>query len=281
MSAPRRHLAGPLLLVAGLALSGLAATAAALLAGYVALAAGAYLWARRREERRGAARAAGTALALAVVGEVLVLEALVDLAWLAGGASLGPMRGWAGEGAPAFLVPAGYGLALGFAAAGAAVPALALAAGGAVGVAKVLGPAGWTRAALVALGAAAVAFVVVRLRARRLARRPRTLAAGAARAHAGGGPLAHGGVAPRAHGGGGDLEHGGVATGAHARARAASPDGGPAAPARVARAGAALVRWRGGAAASAGKAEELLLAAAGSGALLLALIVVVVLLVGP
>jgi hypothetical protein len=233
------------LLLAGLALSALASGATALLAGYVALAAGAYLWARRREVRRGAPRGAGTALALAVLGEVLLLEALVDLGWLAGGAALAPMRRFAGEGAPASLVPAGYGLALGFAAAGAAVPALALAAGGLVGMAKVLGPAALPRALALAVAAAVLAAVAVRIGARRaLSRAPPAPADGHGAARGGGHGAAHDGAAPA----------------------------GPAA--------AALARWRDRADALLGSAEGSLLGATGSGALLLVLFVVLVLLVG-
>jgi hypothetical protein len=168
------------LLAAGLASTAVAYDAATLAAGYTALVLAAYVGALRG---RAGPRGAAAFLGLAIVGEVLLVDALSELGHVAESAALEAMRVAAeAEVGPLAIVllAAAYGLPLGIAGVrGPAVAVVALAAAALVGVLRVLpGPGRPLEEALgaalvvsIALAAAATARLVERRAERRRAPR--------------------------------------------------------------------------------------------------------------
>lgn len=194
------------LLAAGLAATGVAFDAASLAFGFTALVLAAYgAAAAGKPGRRGAA----AFLALAILGEVLLVDGLAELGNAAESASLDAMReaAHAEVGAIAIALVAGaYGLPLGILGVrGPGAAAAALAAAAVVGVFRVLpGPGRPRDQALAAAGVvvvAAVASLVARAVAARPARAPAAAHAGhghaGAEAPAPASPAPPGGPAPR------------------------------------------------------------------------------------
>jgi len=170
------------LLGSGLAAMAVAHDAGLLAAGHVALVFGAYGLVAKGP---GGARAAARFMALAVTGEVLLVDALSEFGHAAESARLDAMRlaagGELGPLAPLLLACA-YGLPLGIIGlSGPAVPAIAIAAAGLVALSRLAqSPGGAGLLALAMVAFAAVAAAIVRLVDGARARWPR---AGQAPAH--------------------------------------------------------------------------------------------------
>jgi hypothetical protein len=154
------------LLAAGLALTAVAFDAGTLATGFIALAAGAYGLVVRRGP--GAVRPGAAFAVLAVLGEVLLVDALAEYGHAAESARLDEMAAAAGEAlgpAAPLLLAAAYGLPA--ALAGAGGPPLAAAAFVAAGVLGVIrlrpspGPLAGDAVALAALAGFAVLGVLV------------------------------------------------------------------------------------------------------------------------
>jgi hypothetical protein len=156
--APRASMAWWALLAAGLATTAVAFDAATLALGFTGLVFGAYGIAHAGSRGRSGARAY---LALALLGEVLLVDGLAELGHAAESPALQDMRLAAGAelgGAAMLLVVGAYGLPLALAGVGGPVLAvLALGVAALVGVLRVLpGPAGSPRDRALAMFAIAV-----------------------------------------------------------------------------------------------------------------------------